>query len=176
MSDNQTKPALGGKPARADEPARAGNAQSSHRRRLEAARAVYPNAYAPYSNYRVAAAVLADDGEIHTGVNVENAVFPLTMCAERTAIFRAISSGAKRILAVAVLTENAGAPCGSCRQVMREFAEDAVPVYIASTDGVHKTRTVGQLLPDSFSAEDLGSTVSDPAPKTVKRDSETADR
>jgi cytidine deaminase len=129
--------------------------QTSPRRLIEAARAVYKNAYAPYSHYQVAAAALGDDGEIHIGVNVENAVFPLTMCAERTAIFRAVSSGAKRILAVAVVTENAGAPCGSCRQVMREFAQDSMPVYIAGVDGAYRTRTVAELLPDSFSAHDL---------------------
>jgi cytidine deaminase len=122
---------------------------------IEAARTVHANAYAPYSHYRVGAAVLADDGEIHSGVNVENAVYPLTMCAERTAIFRAITAGAKRIIAIAVVTENAGAPCGSCRQVLREFGEDEVPVYIADLHGSYRTRTLAQLLPDSFSAADL---------------------
>jgi cytidine deaminase len=166
MSDNQAQHA----------PAPAEDAHSSPRLLIEAARAVYPNAYAPYSNYRVAAAVLADDGKIHTGVNVENAVFPLTMCAERTAIFSAISNGAQHILAIAVITENAGAPCGSCRQVMREFALDPVPVYIAGTDGTYRTRTVAELLPDSFSAEDLGSVGTERGPVGTEQGPETAER
>lgn len=124
-------------------------------RLVEAAHAAYANAYAPYSHYRVGAAVLADDGKIYTGVNVENAVYPLTMCAERNAIFNAVSAGARRIQSIAVVTENAGAPCGSCRQVMREFGADEMPVYIADTRGNVRTRTLGELLPDSFSAADL---------------------
>jgi cytidine deaminase len=136
--------------------------QTSPERLIEAARAAYASAYAPYSCYRVAAAVVAENGAIHTGVNVENAVYPLTMCAERTAIFSAISAGARRILALAVVTANGGAPCGSCRQVMREFARDEVPVYISDIDGNYRTRTLSELLPDSFSTDDLCPRPSDP--------------
>ncbi len=123
---------------------------------LEAAMSAYDRAYAPYSHYRVGAAVLADDGRIYAGANVENAVYPLTLCAERVAITSAIASGARRILAVAVVTENGGTPCGACRQVMREFGADDMPVMIANQNGTHRTRTLGELLPDSFSAIDLG--------------------
>lgn len=112
-------------------------------------------AYAPYSNYRVGAAVLTDNGRIFTGCNVENAVYPLTLCAERVAISKAISEGADGILAVAVVTENGGTPCGACRQVMREFGAPDMPIYIARTDGTFRTRTLDQLLPESFSAADL---------------------
>lgn len=112
-------------------------------------------AYAPYSNYRVGAAVLTDNGRIFTGCNVENAVYPLTLCAERVAISKAISEGATGILAVVVATENGGTPCGSCRQVMREFGAPDMPVYIARTDGTFRIRTLDQLLPESFSAADL---------------------
>ncbi|MBN1246229.1 MAG: cytidine deaminase [Anaerolineae bacterium] len=122
---------------------------------IQAAGQVYENAYAPYSHYRVAAAVLASDGEIYTGCNVENAVYPLTMCAERVAIFKAIAAGARSIEAIAVVTANGGSPCGSCRQVMREFAADAMPVYIADTTGAYTTYTLGELLPVGFSARDL---------------------
>ncbi|MGC9468108.1 MAG: cytidine deaminase [Anaerolineae bacterium] len=122
---------------------------------IEAARAIYRNAYAPYSGYKVAAAVLADDRRVYTGTNVENAVYPLTMCAERVAIFKAIAAGARRLLALAVVTENAGTPCGSCRQVMREFGDDAMPVYISDTQGNYTASTLGRLLPDSFTASDL---------------------
>lgn len=130
-------------------------AKVSPERLIEAARIAYQYAYVPYSHYPVGAAVLADDDTIYTGVNVENAVYPLTMCAERTAIFRAISSGARGIRAVAVVTRNAGTPCGSCRQVMREFGQDTMPVYIADEQGHYRVRTLADLLPDSFSADDL---------------------
>ncbi|MGC9522820.1 MAG: cytidine deaminase [Anaerolineae bacterium] len=122
---------------------------------IQEALTVYDNAYAPYSHYKVAAAVLADDGNTYTGVNVENAVYPLTMCAERVAVFNAVASGAKRILALAVVTENAGSPCGACRQVMREFGSDDLPVYVSNVEGQYRTRTLAQLLPEGFSADDL---------------------
>jgi cytidine deaminase len=112
-------------------------------------------AYAPYSGYPVGAAVLADDGNVYTGCNIENAVYPLTICAERVAIAKAISEGAQRILAVAVATANGGTPCGSCRQVMREFGVPTMPVFIARTDGSYRQRTLEELLPEGFSAADL---------------------
>ena len=113
------------------------------------------NAYAPYSTYPVGAAVLADDGRMYTGCNVENAVYPLTLCAERVAITKAISEGARHILAVAVATGNGGTPCGSCRQVMQEFGAPEMPVFIARLDGSYRLRTLGELLPEGFSAADL---------------------
>jgi cytidine deaminase len=125
---------------------------------IRAAQSVYDNAYAPYSHYRVAAAVLADDGTVYTGCNVENAVYPLTICAERAAIFQAISDGAHRIMALAVITANGGAPCGACRQVMREFGADEMPIYIADVTGAYRTHTLGELLPESFSGDDLPTT------------------
>ncbi|NBD36806.1 MAG: cytidine deaminase [Chloroflexi bacterium] len=122
---------------------------------IAAAIAARERAYAPYSNYKVGAAVLTEDGQIVTGCNVENAVFPLTLCAERVAIAKAISEGAHAIAAVAVATQNGGAPCGSCRQVIREFSAPDSPIFIARLDGRYRKHTIGQLLPDSFSAEDL---------------------
>ena len=122
---------------------------------IKAAQSVYDNAYAPYSHYRVAAAVLADDGTVYTGCNVENAVYPLTICAERVAIFRAISDGAHKIVALAVVTANGGSPCGACRQVMREFGTDEMPIYVADVTGAYRTHTLGELLPESFSSDDL---------------------
>jgi cytidine deaminase len=95
------------------------------------------------------------DGHTHTGSNVENAVYPLTMCAERVAIFEAVSSGARRILAVAVVTQDGGSPCGSCRQVMREFADDDMPVFIADLEGNCRAQLLGALLPDSFTVDNL---------------------
>ena len=112
-------------------------------------------AYAPYSNYAVGAAVLTSSGKIYDGVNVENAVYPLTLCAERVAIFKAVSQGEKEFVAIAVVTRNGGTPCGSCRQVMAEFGTKTV-VLIANQDGklLHEY-TVAELLPDSFGDDDL---------------------
>jgi len=117
--------------------------------------AALQHAYAPYSGYPVGAAVLANDGHVYTGSNIENAVYPLTVCAERVAITKAISEGAQRILAVAVATANGGTPCGACRQVMQEFSAPAMPVFIARTDGSYRQRTLEELLPEGFSATDL---------------------
>ena len=118
-------------------------------------------AYAPYSNYDVGAAVLTDDGRIYTGCNVENAVYPLTLCAERVAVSKAISEGARRIVAAAVATEHGGTPCGSCRQVLREFGASDTLVFIARTDGTFEQRTLDQLLPESFSINDLPQSTTD---------------
>ena len=119
------------------------------------ARHAYERAYAPYSGYHVGAAVLTSKGKVYTGCNIENAVYPLTLCAERVAIFKAISEGATSIRALAVVTENAGPPCGSCRQVIREFGDEETIIYIADTEGVFRTRRLKNLLPESFSAADL---------------------
>ncbi len=112
-------------------------------------------AYAPYSDYAVGAAVLTESGKIYDGVNVENAVYPLTMCAECVAIFKAVSQGEKSFEAVAVVTRNGGTPCGSCRQVMAEFGLDTV-VLIANLEGelLHEY-TVADLLPNAFGQSDL---------------------
>jgi len=112
-------------------------------------------AYAPYSKYSVGAAVLTESGEIFDGINIENAVYPLTICAERVAIFKAVSQGYRSFQAIAVVTKNGGTPCGSCRQVMAEFGLDTI-VFIADTSGkLIDTLTVDQLLPHSFGVDDL---------------------
>jgi cytidine deaminase len=111
-------------------------------------------AHAPYSNYKVGAAVLAENGQIFSGVNVENATYGLTICAERTAVFSAVSAGQPRILAVAVCTENAGSPCGACRQVLVEFGGD-IPVWITNPRGETRQSTTFTLLPDHFGPEHL---------------------
>ena len=121
---------------------------------VERAREVRARAYAPYSHYCVGAALLGASGEIYTGCNVENAVYPLTICAERSAVVKAVSEGERAFMALAVVTENGGAPCGACRQTLREFGPD-ISVLIADTSGAYRETTVGELLPDSFSAVDL---------------------
>ena len=122
---------------------------------IAAAIAARERAYVPYSNYKVGAAILTEDGRVFTGCNVENAAYSLTLCAERVAITKAISEGAHAITAVAVATENSGPPCGSCRQVIHEFAASDVPVFIACLDGSYHEHTIEQLLPESFSIADL---------------------
>lgn len=121
---------------------------------LSAACQVRQFAYAPYSNYKVGAAVLAENGQIFTGVNVENATYGLTICAERTAVFNAVSAGQRRITAVAVCTENAGSPCGACRQILVEFGGD-IPIYITNPQGDTRQSSAYTLLPDHFGPEDL---------------------
>ena len=112
-------------------------------------------AYCPYSNFAVGAAVLGASGEIYGGCNIENASFSVTNCAERTAIFKAISAGEEDILAIAVVAEGAApvAPCGACRQVIEEFR---IPhIVMANLADEVKEMTLGELLPGAFSAEDI---------------------
>ena len=121
----------------------------------ETACASRANAYAPYSNYRVGAAVLGESGAVYSGANIENAAYSPTVCAERLAIFKAIEAGERSLKGVAVCTENGASPCGPCRQVMREFAADGMPVYMLDTAGNGRMKTLADLLPDSFGPEHL---------------------
>ena len=121
---------------------------------IAAAREAQASAYAPYSNFSVGAAVLTSDGSIFRGCNIENASFGLTICAERVAIFRAISDGRLDIVAVAVVT---GAPklckpCGACRQVIAEFSQADNPIIVlcASQSGETEMQSIAELLPDTF--------------------------
>jgi cytidine deaminase len=112
-------------------------------------------AYAPYSNYQVGAALLTESGKIYDGVNVESAAYPSSMCAERVAIFKAVSEGERQFQAIAVVTANAGTPCGGCRQVMVEFSQDML-VLIGDADGnLMQELTVAELLPGAFTPQDL---------------------
>jgi cytidine deaminase len=112
-------------------------------------------AYAPYSNYQVGAALRTKSGRIFTGCNVENAAYPTSMCAERVAIFKAVSEGEKEFEVIAVTTANGGTPCGGCRQVMAEFGLETI-VLIGDAGGhlVQET-TVSELLPGAFTPKDL---------------------
>ena len=112
-------------------------------------------AYAPYSKYPVGAALRTKSGKVFTGVNVENAAYPTTMCAERTAVFKAVSEGEHEFEIIAVVTKNGGSPCGSCRQVLAEFGLDTI-VLIANTEGeLLEETTVNDLLPGAFTPENL---------------------
>jgi cytidine deaminase len=124
---------------------------------LGAARAILPRAYAPYSGFHVGAALLIEDGSIRTAVNVENASYPLSVCAERNAVASMVASGRKKILAVAVATnaKTPTPPCGGCRQVLWEFGDADTPVVAEGADGVRVRWRLGDLLPDAFGPDDL---------------------
>ena len=125
----------------------------------ELAKEAMTHSYSPYSGYKVGAALLCADGTVYTGCNIENASYTPTICAERTAIFKAISEGNREFSAIAVCGGKNGhltgtfPPCGVCRQVMREFCEDDFPVYLVRPDG-YDALTLADLLPHSFSAKE----------------------
>jgi cytidine deaminase len=121
---------------------------------IASAKAAREQAYAPYSNFKVGAALLGKSGRVYTGCNVENAAYGPSMCAERTAIFKAVSEGEREFEAIAVVTENGVSPCGTCRQVMMEFAPD-MTVFISNTRGNTRITTVRDLLPDGFTPNHL---------------------
>jgi len=121
---------------------------------IDLARKVRKKAYAPYSHYKVGAALLGKSGKVYTGCNVENASYSHTVCAERTAVLKAVSEGETEFEAIAVITRNGGSPCGACRQVLSEFAPE-LTVYIADKDGAYRTTTLKKLLPDSFTPAHL---------------------
>ena len=111
--------------------------------------------YSPYSNYAVGAALRAKNGKIYTGVNVENAAYSVTMCAERVALFKAVSEGEREFDAISVVTDNGGSPCGPCRQALAEFGLD-LSVLIADGEGkVVEETTLNELLPGAFGPEHL---------------------
>ena len=116
-------------------------------------------AYAPYSEFLVGAALLTEDGKIYQGCNIENASYGATNCAERTAFFKAVYDGKRDFVSIAVCGGKEGVitgffpPCGICRQVMREFCEDDFLIYLVGAEGAYESCTLSQLLPFSFSAK-----------------------
>jgi len=113
------------------------------------------NAYVPYSEYPVGAALLTTDGKIYTGCNIENASYPVSMCAERTALFKAVSEGHMAFTTIALVTRTGGSPCGMCRQALYEFAPD-LTVIIADLDGtIHHEMRLDALLPLGFGGDNL---------------------
>lgn len=112
-------------------------------------------AYAPYSKYAVGAAALASSGRVYDGVNVENAAFPSGVCAERVAIFKAVSQGERNFKALAVVTSNGGWPCGACRQVMAEFGLDTWVIIADEGGNILKEASVSDILPGAFTPEHL---------------------
>ena|SRR5215510_491022 len=128
------------------------------RRMLDLARQALVNAHAPYSRFRVGACVRTASGRLHAGCNVENSSYPVTQCAEGTAIGVMVAAGDREIVEVLVATEGPELcpPCGRCRQQLAEFARPDVPVHLAGPEGVRRTVTLGDLLPLAFSRETLG--------------------
>ena len=121
---------------------------------IERAQELREMAYAPYSNYKVGAALLSRDGRIFTGCNVENAAYPECICAERGAVTKAVSEGARSFLAIAVATQDGGTPCGACRQVLCEFSPQMI-VLIADDNGLVFETTAADLLPHHFGPANL---------------------
>jgi cytidine deaminase len=120
------------------------------------------HSYSPYSGYKVGAALLCADGTVYQGCNLENASFTPTVCAERTAFFKALYDGHRDFTAIAVCGGKDGVitgifpPCGVCRQVMREFCKPDFMVYLVSVDGAYEAYPLSEMLPHSFSPADLG--------------------
>lgn len=114
-------------------------------------------AYAPYSRFKVGAALLGASGRVFTGCNVENAAYPLCTCAERTAVVKAVSEGEDTFVVVAVVTATGAMPCGSCRQILREFGgiKGDLRVIVADTAGHWQTFTIAELLPVGFGPDQL---------------------
>jgi len=132
--------------------------QVTDRQLIEMARQVRERAYAPYSHFPVGAALLGRSGRVYAGCNVENASHPLAMCAERTALTKAVSEGEREFEAIAVITATGATPCGACRQVLREFGgpEGELRVIVADIEGKVRTFTIADLLPAGFTPDQLG--------------------
>lgn len=126
---------------------------------FEAAKAAQANAYAPYSRFRVGAALRTADGAIYSGANVENAAYPEGVCAETSAISAMARAGGRRIQEILVIGDGEGlcTPCGGCRQRIREFADDATTIHVAGPEGVRRTFTLKELLPQSFGPAQISS-------------------
>ena len=124
---------------------------------LAAARAVRERAHAPYSGYRVGAALLDEAGRIHAGCNVENAAYPQGTCAEAGALAAMVAAGGRRLQAVLVMGEGTEpcTPCGGCRQKLREFGAPSLPVLAADPGGIRARHTLGELLPHAFGPSHL---------------------
>jgi cytidine deaminase len=128
---------------------------SERERLIERALEMRANAYAPYSQYAVGAALLSESGTIYAGANVENAAYPSSMCAERAAVFAMASAGERHVKAIAVATENGGTPCGACRQVLSEFGSQTLVLVVNGQGEVVYEGRLDELLPHSFGPDDL---------------------
>ena len=119
---------------------------------IEQAKAAKEQAYAPYSGFSVGAALLCADGSVYTGCNIENASYGAAVCAERTAVFKAVSEGKREFVMLAIISDSESftAPCGICRQVLAEFCPDEMPILMCDRNGAYRTQTLKELLPEAF--------------------------
>lgn len=124
---------------------------------IQSALEVRQRAYAVYSHYHVGAALLSKDGQVFTGCNIENAAYPAGICAERTALVKAVSEGVREFLAVVVATDNGGSPCGICRQMLNEFAPEIWVILVDEHGQISLEQPLNELLPHSFSPSHLKS-------------------
>ena len=122
---------------------------------IETALSMHSKAYVPYSHYPVGAALLTKSGKIFTGCNIENASFPVTVCGERVAMFKAVSEGCRDFDMIVIATRDGGSPCGACRQVMAEFALDMTVITCDDQGRITAEMTVAELLPGAFTPEHL---------------------
>ncbi len=122
---------------------------------IQIAQEIREKAYAPYSNYTVGTALLTKNGKIYTGVNIENASYPLSICAERTAMFKAISEGERDFDTIVIATKNGGSPCGACRQVMIEFAPEMTVITTDELGNISMLASVNEILPGAFNSKKL---------------------
>lgn len=124
---------------------------------MKEARKAREKAYAPYSHFSVGAALLSEDGTVYHGCNIENAAYSMANCAERTAIFKAVSEGVRKFKAIAVVadTEEPCSPCGACRQVMLELLQEDTKIYLGNMKDDMSEWTLKELLPGAFSSKDL---------------------
>ncbi|WP_017380135.1 cytidine deaminase [Paenisporosarcina sp. TG-14] len=124
---------------------------------MEQSKIARENAYVPYSKFKVGAALITKEGKLYHGCNIENAAYSMTNCAERTAMFKAVSEGERDFASLAVVADTEGpvSPCGACRQVIAEFCKPNMPVYLINLKGDIQETTVAELLPGAFSQEDL---------------------
>ncbi len=142
----------------ADDPPDEATEGAADRALIDAAIAAMARAYCPYSNFPVGAAVRTDSGAVHAGCNVENSAYPQGWCAEASAIAAMVGAGERRIVAVAVAGTGDAlcTPCGGCRQKLREFAGAATPVHVCGPEGLRRSFTLGELLPEAFGPGNLG--------------------
>ena len=124
--------------------------KEDYKQLIELANEARRHAYAPYSKYPVGAALRTKTGSVYTGVNVENAAYPTGICAERVAVFKAVSEGEHNFEVMALVTDNGGSPCGACRQVLSEFGLDTIILIADGKGRLFQETTVGNLLPEAF--------------------------
>jgi len=124
--------------------------RDDYKQLIELANEARRRAYAPYSRYAVGAALRTRSGRVYTGVNIENASYPAGVCAERVAVFKAVSEGEREFEVLALVTNNGGSPCGICRQVLAEFGLETVVLIANEANALVRATSVGELLPEAF--------------------------